>query len=78
LRWFERHRRLDAAHCAVGTRLGARKTSRRSGTCRLKTDASPIEPALLTALWVVLKLFVEEKDLFPSSEDKFTTTTCAG
>src|SRR5258705_13573935 len=78
LRWLERHRRLDAARRAFGARLRARKTSRRGPGTSRQTGASPHGLARLTALRVVLELFVEEKELFPSGEDKFTATICAG
>jgi hypothetical protein len=77
LRWFEWHRRLDAAHRAAGSRLRARRTSLGPGTSRLENDASPSEPAPLTTLRGVSELFVEEKELFPDGEDKFTATICA-
>jgi hypothetical protein len=74
LRWLERHRRLDAARRAFGARLRARKTSRRRPRTGLQTGASPHGLARLTALRVVLELFVEEKELFPGGEDKITAT----
>ena len=78
LRWLERHGRLDAARRAFGARLRSRKTSRRRPGTSRQTGASPLGLARLTALRVVRELFLEEKELFPRGEDKFTATICAG
>jgi hypothetical protein len=78
LRRLERHGRFDAARRAFGARLRARKTSRSRSPTSLHAGPGPLGLTGLTALRVVLELLVEEKELFPGGEDKFTATICAG
>src|SRR5580700_7357295 len=74
LRRLERHRSFNAARRTFGARLGARKTSRSRPRTSLQAGAGPLRLTRLTALRVVLELFVEEKELFPGCENKFTAT----
>ncbi len=42
------------------------------------TSTEPARLARLATFWIVLKLFVEEKQLFPGGEDELPTTITAG
>jgi len=44
----------------------------------MRPGTRPSGLAWFAPLRIVLELFVEEKELFPSGEDKFTTTVCTG
>src|ERR1700743_3515073 len=62
---LERHRRLNAARRAFGARLRAPNTSRSRSRTSLQADTGSFGLTGLTALRVVLELFVEKKELFP-------------
>jgi len=73
---LKRHRRLNAACRTFRPCLCPRNTcSRRTRTC-LHTGACAFRLARFAPLRIVLKLFVEEKKLFPSGENELTATIC--
>lgn len=74
LRRLKRHGRLDAAGGTLGSRLGSRDAGCGWSCTWTKTHASSPGLAGLAPFWVVLKLFIEEEQLFPSGEDEFTAT----
>jgi len=63
---------------SVAAALTQRQASRRRPRTCLQSDPGTFGFAWLATLWVVLELFVEEKELFPSGEDKFAATICTG
>lgn len=76
---FERNRRLDPALRTSRSRLRTRDArSGRTGTGTRRGCPCPFKLAGLAPLRVVLKLFVEEKELFAGSEDELSTAICTG
>lgn len=77
LRGFEGNGGLDPAIRADGAGLGARDSG--SGRAASGTHRRTGAPGLagLAPFGVVLKLFVEEKELFAGSEDELSTAICA-
>jgi hypothetical protein len=78
LRGFKGYGGLNTALGAVGAGLGTGETGRSRARARTQTCTGTFGLTWLAPLGVVLKLFIEEKELFAGSEDELSTTICTG